>query len=248
VEKTMRKELEMLNEQKTEFLYSIAHELKTPLTAIIASAELLGEGTFIPDDLKERMISSISRGALSMDRRVTELLYFAKVEVGQMQIKPEPLDLGIVVNEVVSQLNILFEQKEQGLILEIPGSLPKVNADPERLKQVLFNLLSNANKFSPVKSVITLRVRAVSRKVIIEVEDSAPALRETEKAKIFDPYYRGEDAEKRERYPGLGLGLFICRRILELHQGEIWVETKPGKGNTFCFSLPTLNQRMKGIG
>lgn len=241
MERTMRKELQKRDQQKTEFLHSVAHELKTPLTAITSSAELLGEESLIAPDLRERLINNIRQSASSMNRRVAELLDLARAQIGELSIKPEPLEIARIINEIASQLHILFESKEQILILEIPDSLPKVNADRGKLEQVLFNLLSNANKFSPTGNTVVLRARNAGRKIVVEVEDSAPVVTEEEKGRLFDPYYRSEDPQKRERFPGLGLGLSISKSLVELHQGEIWVESKPNKGNTFAFSLPTLD-------
>jgi len=246
-ERTMRKELEKLDEQKTEFLHSVGHELKTPLTAIISSSELMSEGSSIARSLRERLINNIRESAWSMDRKVAELLDLARMQIGELKIEIKPLEMGRVITEVASQLHILFEKKEQTLTLEIPDSLPKVNADREKLEQVLFNLLSNANKFSPSGSNVILRAREVDRRIIVEVEDAAPAVTKEDKKKLFDPYYRGEDADKRQRFSGLGLGLAISRRLVELHQGEIWVESKPTKGNTFAFSLPVVDQGTNGI-
>ena len=247
LEKIMRKELQRQDEQKTEFLHSVGHELKTPLTAIISSSELLSEDSSTSHKLRERLTANIRTSANSMNRRVTELLDLAQMQIGRLKIESEPLEMNHAITEVASQLRILFEKKEQALTLEIPDSLSRVNADKGKLEQVLFNLLSNANKFSPTGSDITLRAREVDRRIIVEVEDSAPAVTEGEKMRLFDAYYRGEDVGKRERFSGLGLGLTISKKIVELHQGEIWVESNPVKGNTFAFSLPVLDRRTNGI-
>jgi len=183
-----------------------------------------------------------------MDGRVTQLLDFAKMQLEDLKIKPRLLEIDLIIKEVASRFLVLFQNKEQSLKLEIPDSLPQVKADREKLEQILVNLLSNANKFSPTGGNITLRVREDGNRIVVEVKDSAPAIPEEEKVKLFDPYYRGEDADKRQRFPGLGLGLAISRKLVELHQGEIWVDSKSRKGNTFAFSLPTLEQRAKGIG
>jgi len=246
-ERTMREGLQKQDEQRTEFLHSVSHELKTPLTAIISSSEILSEDSSTSHKLREKLVDNIRQSALSMDRRVVQLLDLAKMQIGELHIKPMPLEIGPAITEIALQLRILFEKKEQTLRLEIPDSLPKVNIDREKLEQVLFNLLSNANKFSPIGGDIILRAREVKKTLIVEVEDSAPVVTEGEKGKLFDPYYRGEDTARRDRLPGLGLGLAISRRLVELHQGEIWVESKSGKGNTFAFSLPVLDQRKNGI-
>ncbi|MFC2009792.1 ATP-binding protein [Chloroflexota bacterium] len=242
VEKNIRKELEILNEQKTEFLHNIAHELKTPLTVIISTVAMLDEESHISEAIKGRLVKNLIRSSHLMNGKVDQLLNFARIHIGQMEIYPKPTEVDTAISDIASQMSILFKQKGQTLKLEIPDSLPKAKVDSEKLEQVLLNLLSNANKFSPSRSVITLKAREVGGKVIITVEDKAPELSKIEKAKIFEPYYRGEDAGKRERHPGIGLGLSISKQILELHQEEIWVESKPGEGNSFCFSLPIIRE------
>ncbi len=251
-ETMMRRELEKESERKTEFLHNVAHELKTPLTAIISSSELLGDAgqLSISASQRERLISSIARSAWSMNNRVAELLDLAKAEAGELQLQLQPLEIGSTIKEVASQLLVLFENKKQSLKLEIPEYLPQVRADKSRFEQILVNLLSNANKFSPTEGSITLRAKEnkYDRKVVVEVEDSAPAVTEEEKRKLFNPYYRGDDKDRKERIPGLGLGLSISRRLVELHEGEIWVESKAGKGNIFAFSLPVLQHEAEETG
>jgi len=238
-ERALRQRLEEQDAQRTEFLHSVAHELKTPLTAILSSSQLLTGNLPIDPKFRKRLAVNVQKGALSMNRRVAELLDLARMQIGQLDIKLEPLEIDKVIAEVTEQLDIIFASKEQTLILEAPSSFPKVNADREKLEQVLYNLLSNANKFSPTGSEITLKARNVGKKVIIEVEDSASPITAREKRKIFDPYYRSEDPMKRGRFPGLGLGLSVSKRIVELHQGEIWVKSQAGRGNIFAFSLTT---------
>lgn len=243
LERITRKELERQDEQKTEFLHSVAHELKTPLTAIISSSELLStELSSTAVSQRQRLIRNIIQSAWSMDKRVTALLDFAKTQVGDLMLRKEPLEIGLIIKEIASRLRVLFKNKEQSLKLEVLGSLPQVKADREKLEQIIVNLLSNANKFSPTGSKITLEARELDNRIIVEVKDSAPAITEEEKVKLFDPYYRGGDTDKRQRVPGLGLGLAISRKLVELHQGELWVVSEPGRGNTFAFSLPTYNR------
>ncbi len=170
LETMMRRELERQDEQKTEFLHSVAHELKTPLTAIISSSELLGtELSSTTLNHRQRLIRNINRSAWLMDKRVAELLGLAKMQVGDLSLKLEPLEIGAIIGEVTSQLLPLFKNKEQSIRLEIPDSLLPVKADRERLEQILLNLLSNANKFSPTGSIIRLRVRQVDDRTVVDV-------------------------------------------------------------------------------
>lgn len=247
LEKTARKELEKQDEEKTEFLHSVAHELKTPLTAIISSSEILSEESSIDPSLRERLTNNVIRSALAMNRRVEEILNLAQMQIGELKIKPERLEIGHAITEAAFQLRPLLKKKEQTLTLEIPDSLPEVNADRDRLEQVLFNIISNASKFSPYGSEIFIRAMVKDRRIIVEVEDSSPAISEEEKGKLFNSYYRGEDADGKEHSAGLGLGLSISKKLLELQQGEIWVESKPMQGNTFAFSLPVLERETNGI-
>ncbi|MFH1382651.1 MAG: ATP-binding protein [Chloroflexota bacterium] len=240
LEKRAIQDLEEQNRQKTEFLHGVAHELKTPLTAILSSSELLGDDSATTAKFKPRLINNIRQSATSMNQKVDALLDLARLQVGETRIDAKPVDLNQTILEAAAQLRILFENKNQRLVLEIPPMLPKVNGDKDKLAQVLFNLLSNANKFSPADSDITVSVRDIDQQLVVAVADSAPPISDTEKSKLFQPYYRGEDAERRIRIPGLGLGLVIAKRIVELHHGRIWVETTPGKGNIFAFSLPAL--------
>ncbi|MBI2869525.1 MAG: GAF domain-containing protein [Chloroflexi bacterium] len=238
-EKASREELQKQNEQKTEFLHAVAHELKTPLTAIISSSELLGSELPSPDESPVgRLVNNITHSAWSMDKRITELLDFARMQIGTLKIHAEDIRVGEVIEEVASVLAVLFNNKDQALSLEVPETLPPVRADRDKLEQVLVNLLSNANKFSPSGTGVVLRARGGQARIIVEVEDSAQPITEAEKKRIFEPYYRGENAEKRQRLPGLGLGLTISRRLIELQHGEMWLETREGKGNIFAFSLP----------
>lgn len=237
-ERALRKRLEAQDAQKTEFLHNVAHELKTPLSAVISSSELLSKEASVPRSLRKRLVNNVRQGALSMERRVGELLDLASIQVGKMQIKLEPLDLVNIIKEASSQMHVLIESKEQKLKLEMPRSLPRLKGDRDKLQQILYNLFSNASKFSPTGSEIILRARKLDNKITVEVEDSAQGLTDIEKGRIFEPYYRGEDYAKRKQFVGLGLGLSISKQLVALHKGEIWVESKPGKGNIFAFSLP----------
>ena len=231
------KELQKQNDMKTEFLHSAAHELKTPLTAIISSSEMLMEKlSENNEELDQRLARNIYDSSLAMNRRVSELLDFARVQIGSLEMEKQLLDINEVAKEVVSRLTPLFDGRKQRLDLEIQP-VATVNADKDKIEQVFINLLSNANKYSPNNSDIIVRTRQNNGTVQVEVEDSAPIISEGDKSKMFTPYYRGEDIKLRQRIPGLGLGLVITKKIIEMHGGKIWVDCKPGKGNIFAFSL-----------
>ena len=131
-------------------------------------------------------------------------------------------------------------KKGQSLTLDIPPSVPMVNADWQRLEQVMFNLATNAIKFTREGGKIQVRLLRKSEELVVEVEDSGIGITEEEQARIFMPYYRVE--ADRPRFPGLGLGLALSKQLVELHGGRIWVRSKPGKGSTFAFSLPIAEE------
>jgi len=141
----------------------------------------------------------------------------------------------------VRQYRKLVEEKKQSIILDLPRTLPAIEADRSRLEQVLTNLLSNASKFSPEESTITVRARAERSELIVEVEDRGSGLSEEEQERIFKPYHRVE--QDRQRFPGLSLGLAISKQIVEAHGGRIWVESQLGSGSKFSFSLPRKGQK-----
>ncbi len=153
-----------------------------------------------------------------------------------MKLSLKPVDLLKICHRVADEMTPMFTSAEQSLILDLPPSLPKLRADGDRLQQVMMNLLTNSSKFTPQGGKITLRVKQEEAAVIVEVLDTGPGIKEELQERLFNPYYRVEG--DRERLSGLGLGLALCKTLVELHGGRIWVESRLGKGSTFSFSIP----------
>jgi K+-sensing histidine kinase KdpD len=244
-ERELRKELEKQDTLKTEFLHSVAHELKTPLTAILSSSELLDSELALSDntEIKSRLINNIMHGSTLVNRRVSELLDIARMEQfgnDNLKLDTEIIEISEFLTQCIQGVKIIFDNNEQRLTIEVSNTLPKILGDRERLEQVVFNLLSNANKYSPHNSEIIIKAFCNKNAIVIEVEDEAPLVTDDEKDNIFKPYYRGEDVEERNQYPGLGLGLAISKKIIDSHNGEMWVRNK-SNGNIFGFSLPVLD-------
>ena len=130
----------------------------------------------------------------------------------------------------------------QSLILDLPQSLPLIRADGNRIQQIMLNLLNNAFKFTPSGGIITLRARRSNSTLIVEVQDNGRGMSEEEQQRLFEPYYRVEC--DRQVLNGLGLGLVLCKTLVELHGGQIWVESHLGEGSTFSFSLPLAGTQM----
>jgi two-component system clock-associated histidine kinase SasA len=147
------------------------------------------------------------------------------------------------LEEIASQFQPLAQSKGQSLAVDLPESLPRVRADRRRLGQVLMNLLENAVKYTPEGGNILLKAVAHDQELMVEVQNSGPALSPEEQQRLFQPYYRSE--VDRQRLPGIGLGLSLCKRLVEAHGGKIWVESDPAKGNTFAFTLPLEGPALK---
>ena len=216
----------------------MTHELKSPLTSIITSAGLLAEELALaPNDPKTRLISNILTSAYNLEARASELLDLAKLEAEGFHLELEPTDITAIVYDVVDQLSPVIRSRDQSLTLNLPPRLPKIMADSLRIEQVLVNLLSNAAKFTPQGGSISLSANEQNGYIVVEVQDSGPSIPLEEQLKVFQPYYRLK-AANRKHIPGVGLGLALCKHLVELHGGRISVESEQGKGNTFAFSLP----------
>jgi len=230
----LRQQLETEMKRRVEFTRALAHELKTPLTPMLISSQVLAS------ELKEEPLLSlarnISRGASNLNSRIDELLDLAKGEIGMLQLKIEQLDALQLLREVVEYVSPVASSRGQSLIMELPDSLPLVRADNVRLRQIVLNLLNNALNYTPEGGRIALRAGQKDANLIVEVEDNGPGIAEEEQQHMFEPYHRMEVAG--ERLSGLGLGLALCKMLVDLHGGQIWVKSRVGEGSTFSFSLP----------
>jgi len=204
---------------------------------MVASGQLLVEelqGHLSPRLL--RLAENVSQGTSNLQKRVDELLDLARGELGLLELNSKEVDPLQLLRSVTDDMAPVASSREQSMVLELPSSLPPVWADEGRLYQVLLNLLNNALKWTPKGGKVTLRAREEKRYLIAEVQDTGPGIPAEEQHRLFDPYSRPEI--DRRRLDGLGLGLSLCRTIVELHGGKIWVESEEGKGSTFGFSVP----------
>ncbi|MDP2920599.1 MAG: PAS domain-containing sensor histidine kinase [Dehalococcoidia bacterium] len=233
-ERKTRQELEAEVQRRVEFTRALVHELKTPLTPIMSSGELLVSG------LKEEpwlsVAKNIHRGAANLNRRIDELLDIARGEIGMLRLRAGRVNILRMLRQVGDEMAIVALSNGQILKAELPDSLPAVWGDEDRLRQVALNLLINATKFTPEGGTITLCARQKNGNIIVEVQDTGRGIPEEEQKQLFQPYHRQMD--DLEHLSGLGLGLALCKNLVELHGGKIWVESEPGKGSRFSFSVP----------
>ncbi len=219
----------------SEYTRALVHELKTPLTAMIASSELLAE------EMREEPLASMARNihhaGLELNSRIDELLDLARGEIGLLEIKRQPLDVSSLLEQIVAEMKPLAATKEQSLALEIAGHVPPVMADPARYRQIVVNLIGNAFKYTPRGSSIKVSARTEAGNLVTEVQDNAAGIPAEELPNLFVPYSRiRKDASGHQS--GLGIGLSLSKRLVELHGGKIQVRSEVGKGSTFSFTIP----------
>ncbi|MCH8864802.1 MAG: PAS domain S-box protein [Chloroflexi bacterium] len=233
-EKDLRQKLEMEIEKRIEFTRALVHELKTPITPVLSSSELLLEE--LGDSPLGDLARNINRSANNLNERIDELLELAKSEIGIIRINPQPFDPAVLLQEIADTLMTTATRMGLTLHLELPDSLPTICADQARFRQIVVNLMNNAFKFTPEGGAITLKSREDGANLVVEVQDTGRGISAAEQELIFEPYHRTQ--RDKERLSGLGLGLSLSKTFVELHGGRIWVKSKPGKGSTFGFSLP----------
>lgn len=233
------RERKRLERMKSEFLASVSHELRTPLASIMGFVELLlgeepGELTPTQREFLEIMLESSHR-LLGM---VNDILDVSRIEAGDLDLRTQRIRLEEVVARAVRSARHLAESKEIALELEMGPPLPIIKGDPERLEQVMDNLLNNAVKFTPRGGQITVRVQSRQPyEVQVEVTDTGIGIPSADMAHLFSRFHRGENVAG-QAIPGAGLGLHITQAIVTEHGGRIEVESEVGKGSTFRFTLP----------
>ncbi len=239
-------ELEQANERlreldrlKSDFLSTVSHELRTPLTSIRSFSEiLLRYGVDNPEE-REKFVGIIHQEAERLTRMINELLDLSRIEAGRLELRVVPVDPAEAVQQALAVTRPLFDEKQVRVTTRIPGDLPAVAADPDRLQQVLGNLLSNAAKFSPAGGEVRVLARAEDGAVVFSVADDGPGIPGDRLEDVFDRYTQIRDPQ--EKHPlGTGLGLSISRDLVEKLGGTIWVESDPGAGATFFVRLPAV--------
>jgi len=192
------------------------------------------------EEIKEEpalgLVRSINKGAYNLNQRIDELLNLARGEVGMLKLSPASVDPMQLLKEIANDMIPLAQRNGLSLNLELPRSLPSAWADEDRLQQVILNLINNAIKFTPSGGKITLRAKKDRANLVVEVQDTGPGISKEDQQRLFEPYYQlgGETARRR----GLGLGLSLSKKLVELHGGHIWLKSQKGKGSIFAFSIP----------
>jgi two-component system sensor histidine kinase KdpD len=218
---------------RTELLDSITHEFRTPLTAIKASASGLLSTRGLSEEVQKDMLTVIDEESDRLDQLITQAVQMAQIESEQVRMHQERWAVkDLIGNAIRTCASALASHPVRR---EIPSRLPLVTADPVWIERVLCNLLTNAAKYSPPGSLIVISAREMDGAIEIAVRDHGPGIDEAEQALIFEKFYRGRNT--REKFPGSGIGLAISRAIVRAHGGVLRVQSQPGQGSTFAFSL-----------
>lgn len=227
-------ELKELDQLKSDFVSMVSHELRAPLTNINGSIELMLSSNQMDPEVQRTMLRIIGEQSARLTRLVQGILNVSRIEARKLETHPERVSVSPLMEKVIRNLS----QGEENHDFRLPDEqLPTVWADPDRLEEILANLIDNAVKYSPGGGTIELSARKSDDRLIISVSDPGVGIPAKELDKIFEKFHRVDRGDARSTY-GHGLGLYISKRLIEAHGGDIWVESKVSQGSTFSFTLP----------
>jgi two-component system NtrC family sensor kinase len=228
--------LKMLDRLKSDFIHTISHDLRSPLTAVMGYVELLDRVGPLNEQQKQ-FVNHIKNSAQNITALVNDLLDLGRIEAG-FDTRKDEVALETILRFTVDNLGHQIQDKQQDMQVNIAEKLPILRGNPIRLRQLMDNLLVNAVKYTPVGGKITVNLRAEADQIIFEVADTGVGIPAPDQAHIFEKFYRASNAPKGT--PGTGLGLAIVKSIVDNHEGRIWVESTVEKGTKFIVVLPTF--------
>lgn len=237
----MSRRLKELDRLKQDFVSHVSHELRTPLAAVNEASAMLKEGVFEGQPAaRKELLEIVENESARLIHSVNRILDLSKLEAGMMSYRFQKGDLVELVRERVLQLAPLAYQKEIDFELEPPQEVPAVSMDSEQMSQVVDNLIGNAIKFAPEKGRVNIRIEQISEppQIKVSIQDNGPGIEPGNLEQIFDKFKRIES--RQDAVHGTGLGLSIAKHILIAHKGSLWVESSPGAGSTFIFTLPVV--------
>ncbi|MBW4550163.1 MAG: histidine kinase [Aphanocapsa sp. GSE-SYN-MK-11-07L] len=233
---------------KDRMIAMLAHDLRNPLTATAIALETLennwqakdGKPAALAPDMLLRLIHHARTQTQVIERMITNLLLAARGPSADLEIHPKKLDLGHLCLSVLQDLETNFLAKQQQIETDIPSDLPYVHADGDRIRQVMINLLENAIKYTPEQGLIQVSIlHRTAQKVQVSICDNGPGIPPENRERIFEDQFRLQRDQHQEGY---GIGLALCRRIVRVHYGQIWVDSTPGRGSCFQFTLPVYTR------
>jgi signal transduction histidine kinase len=236
------RQLEEASQHKSQFLANMSHELRTPLNAILGYTELMADGAY--GEPSEKMVGILQRleaNGKHLLGLINDVLDLSKIEAGQLVLELSDYCIQDIAQTVRSTLEPLASDKKLGFKVELAPELPPGHGDGRRLTQVLINLVGNAIKFTDTGEV-AIKAEAHNGSFHVSVRDTGPGISSADQARLFQEFQQADNAITKKK-GGTGLGLAISKRIIEMHGGRIWVESQPGQGSTFAFTLPVIVER-----
>ncbi len=231
-------ELKSLDRMKDDFLSNVSHEFKTPLTSIQGYSQLIADQTLgSVNEQQKKAVDTVIRNSERLRRLVDSLLYLSRAQSGKLHYSFENVNITDVIDNSIQDLALQAEGKNIKLIRDISDNLPVITADHDKMMDVFVNLVDNAIKFTPQDGKITISAHASADSLYLEVEDTGIGIPEDKISNLFERFYQ-VDSSVRRRYGGTGLGLYICKKIIEDHNGDIHVTSEDGKGTTIHIRLP----------
>jgi GAF domain-containing protein len=240
------RQLEEASQHKSQFLANMSHELRTPLNAILGYTELMADGAY--GEPSEKMLGILKRleaNGKHLLGLINDVLDLSKIEAGQLVLELSDYCIQDIAQTVRSTLEPLAADKKLAFKVEMAGELPPGHGDGRRLTQVLINLVGNAIKFTDAGE-IAIKAEANNGSFHVSVRDTGPGISSADQAKLFQEFQQADNAITRKK-GGTGLGLAISKRIIEMHGGKIWVESQPGQGSTFAFTLPVIVEQQINV-
>ncbi len=239
-------QLAIASRHKSQFLANMSHELRTPLNAILGYSELILDNIYgeVPGKIREVM-ERVDKSGRHLLGLINDVLDLSKIEAGQLTLALAEYSMNEVVQTVFTAVESLAAEKKLALRVAVAPDLPPGRGDERRLTQVLLNLVGNAIKFTEAGEV-RIDAAASDGAFVVSVADTGPGISETDQQKIFQEFQQADSSSTRKK-GGTGLGLSIAKRIIELHGGRLWVESRPGRGSTFAFTLPVRVERQASL-
>lgn len=228
-------ELQKLDQTRSEFVSLVSHQIRAPLTNMRGAAERMQTNCDVINPTCSRMFIILQQQADRLDGLVRDVLSAARLEAGELVLHSEPISVLPVVQQVVEQTRA--RKTDRAFHLPLRPGLPLVLADRDRVAEVLSNLIDNADKYSPREQAIAIDVQADQTEVTVSVHDHGRGLPSADLDRVFDKFYRSDSSDAQAAY-GYGLGLYVCRRLIETHGGRIWAENAVDGGAIFSFTLP----------
>lgn len=232
--------LERLNQTRRDFVANVSHELRTPLSIMQGYTEALIDGMAGSEADRQKYFKNIYEEILRLRRLVTELLDLRKIESGRLEMVAKEVFLPEIAGRIVDKLRTLIEKKKINISQKFTPGLPAVHADPDRMEQVLINLLDNAIRVTPSGGKVEVAVKEYKENLLVSVSDTGPGIAFEEQPLIWERFYKIDKSRVRIG-GGTGLGLAIVKEIIEAHGGSIRVTSEPGRGSIFTFTIPKRN-------